>query len=70
MSTSFHDHFSNVANRYADFRPHSPAALFDYLATLVPRDSVVFLNSYLLIDRRQGKWGLAATMGIGGLPRP
>jgi hypothetical protein len=36
----------------------------------LPRDSVVFINSYLLIDRRQGKWGLAATMGIGGLPRP
>src|SRR6187549_757049 len=42
MSTSFHDHFSNVANRYADFRPHYPAALFDYLATLVPRSSTVW----------------------------
>jgi ubiquinone/menaquinone biosynthesis C-methylase UbiE len=35
------DHFSAVANRYAD-RPHYPAALFDYLATLVPRTAVVW----------------------------
>lgn len=43
MSTGkFHDHFSGVANRYADFRPHYPAALFDYLATLVPRDAQVW----------------------------
>ncbi len=42
MSQSFHDHFSGVANRYADFRPHYPAALFDYLATLVPQNSVVW----------------------------
>lgn len=42
MSQSFHDHFSGVANRYADFRPHYPAALFDYLATVVSRDSVVW----------------------------
>jgi SAM-dependent methyltransferase len=38
----FHDHFSAVANRYADFRPHYPAALFDYLATLVPRNALVW----------------------------
>src|SRR5690242_19124561 len=38
----FHDHFSAVANRYADFRPHYPAALFEYLATLVPRNSTVW----------------------------
>ena len=38
----FHDHFSIVAKRYADFRPHYPAALFDYLATLVPRASLVW----------------------------
>lgn len=38
----FHDHFSAVANRYADFRPHYPAALFDYLAALVPRNSRVW----------------------------
>ena len=42
MSLAFHDHFSDVANRYADFRPHYPAALFDYLATLAPRDSLVW----------------------------
>src|SRR5881394_1411262 len=42
MSTGFHDHFSKVAKGYADFRPHYPANLFDYLATLVPRGSVVW----------------------------
>lgn len=42
MSQTFHDHFSGIANRYADFRPHYPAALFDYLATLVPRSSLVW----------------------------
>jgi len=40
--TAFHDHFSGVANRYADFRPSYPAALFNYLATLVPRPAVVW----------------------------
>src|SRR5690348_9546246 len=42
MSGRFHDHFSGVANRYADFRPHYPAALFDYLATLTPRECLVW----------------------------
>lgn len=42
MQPTFHDHFSGVASRYADFRPHYPAELFDYLATLVPRDAVVW----------------------------
>ena len=42
MNQRFHDHFSSVANRYADFRPHYPPALFDYLATLVPQDSLVW----------------------------
>jgi SAM-dependent methyltransferase len=42
MSQIFLDHFSGVARRYADFRPHYPAALFDYLATLVPRTSLVW----------------------------
>ena len=42
MSQTFHDHFSSVANRYADFRPHYPAALFDYLATLVSQSSTVW----------------------------
>lgn len=42
MSQTFHDHFSSVAERYADFRPHYPAALFDYLATLAPTDALVW----------------------------
>jgi len=36
MGIAFHDHFSSVAGRYADFRPHYPTALFDHLAALVP----------------------------------
>ena len=36
MSQTFHDHFSEFAKRYADFRPHYPAELFDWLATVVP----------------------------------
>jgi len=36
MSQTFHDHFSGFAARYADFRPHYPALLFDYLATVAP----------------------------------
>ena len=42
MNQPFHDHFSSVANRYADFRPRYPAALFDYLASLVPQGAVVW----------------------------
>ncbi len=42
MSQTFKDHFSGVAGRYADFRPHYPGALFDYLATLVPENGVVW----------------------------
>ncbi len=42
MSQPFHDHFSDVAKRYADFRPRYPAALFDFLATLAPRNSLVW----------------------------
>src|SRR5882672_3517429 len=42
MNQMFHDHFSEVANRYADFRPHYPTALFDYLATLAPKDALVW----------------------------
>jgi SAM-dependent methyltransferase len=41
-SQKFHDHFSAFANRYADFRPHYPAAIFDFLATVVPRTSLVW----------------------------
>src|SRR5437764_15362575 len=42
MSQTFHDHFSVVASRYADFRPRYPAALFDYLALLAPRNLLVW----------------------------
>jgi len=42
MDQSFHDHFSTVARGYADFRPHYPAALFEYLATLVPQNATVW----------------------------
>lgn len=42
MSERFQDHFSAVAKDYADFRPHYPVALFDYLATIVPRSSLVW----------------------------
>jgi ubiquinone/menaquinone biosynthesis C-methylase UbiE len=42
MSQPFHDHFSGVASRYADFRPRYPAALFDFLATLVPQGATVW----------------------------
>lgn len=42
MMPAFPDHFSNVATRYADFRPHYPEELFDYLATLVARDATVW----------------------------
>ncbi len=42
MSQPFQDHFSSIASRYSDYRPHYPAALFDYLATVVPRNSAVW----------------------------
>lgn len=42
MKQPFHDHFSAVANRYADFRPHYPPELFDYLTTQVTRDALVW----------------------------
>lgn len=42
MTAAFHDHFSTVAGRYANFRPSYPGALFDYLATLVSRNAVVW----------------------------
>ena len=38
----FHDHFSAVANRYADFRPRYPAAIFDFLASIVPQNARVW----------------------------
>jgi SAM-dependent methyltransferase len=42
MPSKFPDHFSSVASRYADFRPHYPEELFDYLSTLAPRDAQVW----------------------------
>jgi SAM-dependent methyltransferase len=42
MANPFHDHFSGVARSYADFRPHYPASLFDFLATQVPATSTVW----------------------------
>ena len=42
MGQKFHDHFSGVAAKYADFRPRYPAVLFDYLGTLAPKDSTVW----------------------------
>jgi ubiquinone/menaquinone biosynthesis C-methylase UbiE len=39
---TFSDHFSAVAKGYADFRPHYPVALFEYLASLVPRNATVW----------------------------
>ena len=42
MPQAFKDHFSGVASRYADFRPHYPAELFDYLAGLVPKNATVW----------------------------
>ena len=32
MTQKFNDHFGKVAEKYADYRPHYPAALFDWLA--------------------------------------
>ncbi len=37
MKSAFHDHFSMVSDTYAQYRPHYPQALFDYLASLTPR---------------------------------
>jgi len=42
MTAAFHDHFSELAKRYVDFRPHYPSDLFDYLATLLPRNSLIW----------------------------
>lgn len=32
LSVSFSDHFAKIAQTYADFRPHYPAELYDWLA--------------------------------------
>ena len=42
MQQPFQDHFSSVAGQYAGFRPHYPAALFDYLATLTPQAALAW----------------------------
>lgn len=39
---TFHDHFSSFASRYADFRPRYPAAIFDFLQSIVPRNLLVW----------------------------
>ncbi len=38
----FSDHFSAVAGHYADFRPHYPAALFDWLAAQTPAHALAW----------------------------
>ena len=40
--TSFDDHFSKQAGAYARYRPSHPAALFDYLAALLPRRALAW----------------------------
>jgi SAM-dependent methyltransferase len=42
MGSNFQDHFSGVAAGYAEFRPRYPAALFDYLRSLVPKEAPVW----------------------------
>lgn len=42
MSQSFHDHFSGVAGRYADYRPQYPRALFEFLSTMAGGDAPVW----------------------------
>jgi ubiquinone/menaquinone biosynthesis C-methylase UbiE len=42
MKPAFHDHFSAVAQGYADYRPHYPAALFEYLAAVAPEGARVW----------------------------
>jgi SAM-dependent methyltransferase len=37
VSSSFPDHFSGVAGAYAEYRPHYPTRLFEWLAQLAPR---------------------------------
>lgn len=38
----FRDHFSQLASRYADHRPHYPPELFAYLATVAPARELVW----------------------------
>jgi ubiquinone/menaquinone biosynthesis C-methylase UbiE len=39
---TFHDHFSRVSDRYARYRPHYPAALFEWLASLPRRHDLAW----------------------------
>jgi SAM-dependent methyltransferase len=40
--SSFHDHFSTLAGRYAGFRPHYPKEMFAYLASLPPQKELAW----------------------------
>lgn len=42
MSSSFPDHFSSSAARYAAYRPAYPVALFEWLARVAPRHGVAW----------------------------
>lgn len=42
MPEAFRDYFSALAEGYAAYRPRYPAALFDYLAGLIPRRRVAW----------------------------
>lgn len=42
MGPTFKDHFSTVSQNYAGFRPCYPAAIFDWLASCVPRSGQVW----------------------------
>lgn len=39
---TFKDHFSTQAAGYAKYRPHYPAALFEYLATIAPAKKIAW----------------------------
>ncbi len=53
---TFKDHFSGHAVDYAQFRPHYPAELFDYLASIAP-------NRELAWDCADRKWSGAVELG-------
>jgi len=42
MKQTFQDHFSDVARKYANFRPHYPEALFNTLTALMPRRALAW----------------------------
>jgi SAM-dependent methyltransferase len=42
MADAFHDHFSSLAAKYANFRPRYPAELFDFLAQTAPRKELAW----------------------------